>query len=71
MFGISSRDVLAAINTAIIKEGEGGCLTPIRVIRSLRDVFDHRMGYTPEEIAKFRELLSAGDGGSVIAEYRE
>ncbi len=71
MFGISSRDVLAAINTAIIKEGEGGCLTPIRVIRSLREVFDHRMGYTPEEIAKFRELLSAGDGGSVMAEYRE
>ena len=24
MFGVSSRDVLAAINTAIIKEGEGG-----------------------------------------------
>ena len=29
------------------------------------------MGYTPEEISKFRELLSAGEGGSVMAEYKD
>ena len=71
MFGVSSRDVLAALNTAIVREGEHGCLTSLRVIRALRDVFDHRMGYTPEEVSKFRELLSAGEGGSVMAEYKD
>ena len=73
MFGVSSRDVLAALNTAIVREAhkEDACLTPLVAIRALRDVFDHRMGYTPEEIARFRELLSAGEGGSVMAEYKE
>jgi len=71
MFGVSSRDVLAALNTAIVREGGEGCLTPLRAIRALRDVFDHRMGYSPEEVSKFRELLSAGEGGSVMEEYKE
>ncbi|MFY9457927.1 MAG: hypothetical protein WAP23_03300 [Candidatus Spechtbacterales bacterium] len=71
MFGVSSRDVLAALNTAIVREAHNGCLTPLRAIRALRDVFDHRMGYSPEEVAKFRELLSSGEGGSVMEEYRD
>jgi len=75
MFGVSSRDVLAALNIAIVKEGkEGGgkgCLTPLGAIRALRGVFDHRMGYSPEKVSKFRELLQAGEGGSVMAEYKE
>ena len=71
MFGVSSRDVLAALNTAIVRASDRGCLTPLTVIRALRDVFDHRMGYSPEEVAKFRELLSAGEGGSVMAEYKD
>lgn len=70
MFGLSSRDVLSAINTALVKKNNG-CLTPLTVIRALRDLFDHRMGYSPEEIKRFRELLSAGEGGSVITEFRE
>ena len=70
-FGVSSRDVLAALNTAIVRVGDQGCLTALTVIRSLRDVFDHRMGYSPEEVTKFRELLSAGEGGGVMAEYKE
>ncbi len=71
MFGVSSRDVLAALNTAIVRVSDQGCLTPLTVIRALRDVFDHRMGYSPEEVVKFRELLSAGEGGGVMAEYKE
>lgn len=70
MFGLSSRDVLAAINTALVKKNNG-CLTPLTVIRALRDLFEHRMGYSPEEIKRFKELLSAGEGGSVITEFRE
>ncbi len=71
MFGVSSRDVLAALNTALVRECVDGCLTPLGAIRSLRDVFDHRMGYSPEEIAKYRELLSAGESGSTMAEYKD
>lgn len=69
MFGVSSRDVLAAINTELVKKADG-CLTPLSVIRALRNVFDHRVGYGPEDIEKFKELLSAGENGSVIAEYK-
>ena len=29
------------------------------------------MGYSPEEVAKYRELLSAGEGGGAMAEYKE
>ena len=71
MFGVSSRDVLAALNTAIVRESDGGCLTPLTAIRAIRDVFEHRMGYTPEDVTRFRELLSAGEGGSVMAEYKD
>ena len=54
MFGLSSRDVLSAINTALVKKNNG-CLTPLTVIRALRDLFEHRMGYSPEEIKRFKE----------------
>src|SRR3989344_4036165 len=70
MFGLSSRDILSAINTALVKQNNG-CLTPLTVIRALRDLFEHRMGYSPEEVKRFKELLSAGEGGSVITEFRE
>jgi len=70
MFGLSSRDTLSAVNTALVKQGNG-CLTPLTVIRALRDLFEHRMGYSPEEIKRFKELLSAGEGGSVITEFKE
>ncbi|OGN07935.1 MAG: hypothetical protein A2750_02385 [Candidatus Yanofskybacteria bacterium RIFCSPHIGHO2_01_FULL_45_42] len=70
MSGLSSRDTLAAINTALVKQSNG-CLTPLTVIKALRDLFEHRMGYSPEEIKRFKELLSAGEGGSVITEYKE
>jgi len=74
MFGVSSRDVLAALNTALVKEiqpGNNGCLTPLKVIRALRDVFNHRMGYAHEEIERFLKLLSADEGGSAMTEYKD
>lgn len=72
MFGVNPSDVLAALDTALVqRERENGCLTPLTVLEALREVFDHRMGYTPEEIQHFQELLTAEEGESVMSEYRE
>ena len=70
MFGVSSRDVLDALNTAIVEQGAGGCLTPLTTIRALRNVFEHRMGYTQEELARFREFLSSEEAGGIFNEYK-
>lgn len=73
MFGVSSRTILTALNSALAKEAHesNGCLTPLKAIMALREVFDHRMGFSAEEIGRFKELLSASEGGTVIAEYEE
>lgn len=72
MFGVSSRDVLAALNKALVEQsGKNGCLTPLKVIKALREVFEHRMGFSPEEIERFKILLSVGEGGTVMQEYKE
>ena len=71
MFGVSSTDILAALNSVLAKQaGANGCLTPRKAIRALREVFEHRMGYSPEELKRFKELLSAGENGSVMTEYK-
>ncbi len=70
MFGVDPRDVMAALNTALVEQDQG-CLTPLTAIRSLRKVFDHRMGYTPEDVDRFKLLLSSGEKGSVMQEYKE
>jgi len=72
MFGISSRDVLAALNTALAEQSDkGGCLTPLRAIKALREVFNHRMGISPEDAERFKILLSVGEGGTVMQEYKD
>lgn len=72
MFGITPRDVLTALNSAIVEHSrKGKCLTPLLTIQALRDVFEHRMGYLPEEIARFKTLLVSGEGESVITEYHQ
>lgn len=71
MFGMSSRDVLAAINNALVRYGEDGCLTPLKVIQALRQVFDHRMGYHPEDIERFKEMLVAAEKDSIMVEYKD
>ncbi len=73
MFGVSSRTVLAALNSALAKESDAhnGCLTPLRALGALREIFEHRMGFSPEEINRYKELLSSGEGGSVVSEYED
>jgi serine protein kinase len=74
MFGVSSRDVLAAVNTEIVRQMSGSkCLTPLSVVRALRDTFKsgHRMGYSPEQIDRFMLLLSSDEEDSAITELDE
>lgn len=73
MFGVSSRDVLAALNTEIVNQMSGKkCLTPLSTIRALREIFTegHRIGYSPEDIKKFTDFLSAEEQDSVITEHQ-
>jgi len=72
MFGVSSRDVLAALNQALAKIDEDkGCLTHLNAIKALKGVFRHRMGYEAEEIDAFMESLTSGDGSSVMEKFEE
>jgi len=72
MFGVGSRDVLAALNTALVEEaGKNGCLTPLKTIHSLRKGFENRMGFKPEDLARFKLLLSAGEAKGVPSEYKD
>lgn len=73
MFGVSSRTVLAALNSALVKEAEkDGCLSPLKAIRALHGIFDQRMGFAPEDIERYRNFLSASEKGeSVTSEYRQ
>ncbi len=41
------------------------------VLAALREIFEHRMGVTPEEVGRYKELLSSSEGGTVVAEYKE
>lgn len=74
MFGATPRDVLAALNTVLVQESRKAagkkCLTPLSAISALRNVFEHRMGYSPEDLERFKVLLFAGEGESVMTEYR-
>jgi len=71
MFGVSSRTVLSALNGALAKEPNLGCLTPLKTIVALREIFEKRMGFTPEEVDQYKELLSSGESGGIISEDKE
>jgi len=72
MFGVSSRDVLAALNQALARiDDEKGCLTHLNAIKALKGVFRHRMGYEAEQIDSFMESLTSGDGSSVMEKFEE
>ena len=72
MFGVSSRDVLAALNQALAKIDEDeGCLTHLNAIKALKGVFRHRMGYEAEEIDAFMDNLTSGEGSSVMEKFEE
>ena len=71
MFGVSSRTVLDALNNTLAEEADrDGCLTPLLVIQALRKVFDHRMGYSPEEVERYRMFLSSSGSDSVMTLYQ-
>lgn len=72
MFGMGPRDMMDAICNGLVKYSEGnGCLTPARTIKAIRDGLRHLTGYTPEQIASFENLLSVGQGETVMAEYKD
>lgn len=72
MFGLSPRDILVALNTALseTKENEG-CLTPISTIKALRNMFQHRTGIAPEMVEKYLGFLGIDSPASVIIELKE
>jgi serine protein kinase len=72
MFGVSSRDVLAALNQALARiDSDEGCLTHLNAVKSLRGVFRHRMGYEAEEVDAFMESLTSGEGSSVMEKFED
>ena len=72
MFGVSSRDILAALNQALAKiDEETGCLTHLNAIKALKNVFRHRMGYEAEEIDSFMDSLTSSEGSSVMEKFEE
>jgi serine protein kinase len=78
MSGIDPRFITNAINIALgqndhIETGDEkyqGCITPLDMIRGLRDNFDHHMGGQDKDRETFMNLLTAKED-SVIAEYKE
>ncbi len=72
MFGVSSRDVLAALNQALARiANDEGCLTHLNAVKALRGVFRHRMGYEAEEVDAFMESLTSGEGSSVMEKFED
>ena len=72
MFGVSSRDILAALNQALAKvDDDKGCLTHLNAIKALRGIFRHRMGYEAEEVDSFMESLTSGEGSSVMEKFED
>lgn len=71
MNGISPRFIINALNIALGSAKDGTkCINPVDVIRSLKHQFDHHIGFSDEERARYMALLMA-EKGSVLAEYRE
>lgn len=70
MSGVSPRFIMNAINVVMGEKEEAGCITPVDVIRSLKNNFSHQIGMTEEEIEKYITIL-IGDKSSVSSEYKE
>lgn len=70
MSGVSPRFVMNAINVVMGEKEEAGCVTPVDVIRALKNNFSHQIGMTDEEIEKYITIL-IGDKSSVSSEYKE
>jgi serine protein kinase len=70
MAGISPRFVINALNVALGGKESVGCINPLDVIRALRYNFEHHIGFTEEEKARYLNLL-IGEKDSVLAEFKE
>ena len=71
MSGISPRFIMNALNIALGSAKDGAkCINPVDVIRALKHQFDHHIGFSDEERARYMNLLMA-EKGSVLADYRE
>ncbi len=70
MAGISPRFVINALNMALGGKESVGCINPLDVIRALRYNFEHHIGFTDEEKARYVNLL-IGEKDSVLAEYKD
>jgi serine protein kinase len=70
MMGISPRFVVNALNVALGDKESAGCVNPLDAIRALRTNFEHHIGFSDEEKARYLELL-IGEKDSVLSEFRE
>jgi serine protein kinase len=68
--GVSPRFITDALNIAMGSGEINKCITPLDMIRALRNNFKHRIGF-PEKDAKHYLTLLTGDKESVIDLYKE
>lgn len=69
MTGISPRFIINALNMALGMKEVKNCITPVDVIRALRNNFDHHIGITEEDSQKYLTML-IGEKDSVSFEYK-
>lgn len=69
MNGISPRFVMNALNIALGAKEKSKCITALDMIRSLRDMFNHHIGFNDKDKEYYMSLLT-GDQESVISEYK-
>jgi serine protein kinase len=70
MSGISPRFVVNALNVALGEKEDVKCVNPLDAIRALRANFEHHIGFTDEEKARYLSLL-VGEKDSVLSEFKE
>jgi serine protein kinase len=70
MSGISPRFVVNALNVALGQKEAAKCINPLDAIRALRANFEHHIGFSDEEKARYLTLL-IGEKDSVLSEFRE
>jgi serine protein kinase len=70
MAGISPRFVVNALNVALGGRESARCVNPLDAIRALRANFEHHIGFSEEEKARYLNLL-VGEKDSVLSEFRE
>ncbi len=70
MTGISPRFVVNALNVALGQKEDTQCINPLDAIRSLRANFEHHIGFSEEERARYLNLLT-GEKDSVLSEFKE